>query len=95
MKTLEIKNILKTKQKNIIITELIIFSLILIFFKLILLIDLGDLIVFNSLITNPQIICILNIFKPPVVDPEQPPINIMIKNIVFAKFPQFEKFSVE
>ena len=65
------------------------------FYKFILLIDLGDLIVLSSLTTNAQSTWILNIFKPPVVEPEQPPTNIIIKNIVFAKYPQFEKFSVE
>ena len=95
MKTLAMKNTLKIKQKKIIITEFIIFSFILMFFKFILLIDLGDLIVLSSLITNAQSTWILNIFKPPVVEPEQPPINIIIKNIEFAKYPQFEKFSVE
>ena len=89
------KKVLKIKQKKIIITELITFSLILIFFKFIVFIALGDFIFFNSFITIAQSTCILNIFKPPVVEPEQPPINIISKKIVFAKYPQFEKFSVE
>ena len=71
------------------------FSFILIFFRFIVFIALGDIMLFNSLIIINQSTCILNIFKPPVVDPEHPPISIMANSNVLEKEPQFEKFSVE
>ena len=39
-------------------------------------------------------VIILNIFMPPVVDPVQPPINIIIKNNAVENDPQLEKLAV-
>ena len=55
---------------------------------------LAKLTFFNSFIIIKKRIWILNTFIPPVVEPVQPPINIIIKNNEVEKDPQLEKSAV-
>ena len=48
----------------------------------------------SSLDTNDEIICILNIFTPQVVDPAHPPMNIKPINIIKENPPQLSYWAL-